>query len=85
MAVFGPPIIETEELVNKLATAVCEKLKRGSTDREWTTVVLDELRGIGKDKKCEVVPDKQYDERAFLLPSVVERCQLKRYRAGRGI
>lgn len=71
MPLFGLAVIEADELANKLATAVCEKLRGESADSEWTTVVLDELRRIGKDdKKCEVSPDKRYDEGAFLLDQV---------------
>lgn len=71
MPVFGSPIIEADELATKLVRRVCEELKNESPDRDWTTVVLDELRRLGKDvKKCKVSPDKQYDEGAFLLDQV---------------
>jgi len=49
MPVFGPPVITASELADTLATAVAMKLGRESSDREWTTVALDELRRIGKD------------------------------------
>jgi hypothetical protein len=71
MPVFGLPVIEAGELANKLASAACATLGKESTDREWTTFVLDELRRIGKEeKKCVVSPDKENGDGAFLLDQV---------------
>ena len=71
MAVFGAAVIAAEDLAKTLSTRVCTKVKNDNTDREWTRVVLEELRTLGRDEKhCVVSPDKRNDEGAFLLDLV---------------
>jgi hypothetical protein len=70
MTVFGTAVIKAEDLARTLSARACAKLTRESSDGEWTSVVLEELRKLGKEKHCEVSPDRVNDERAFVLDLV---------------